>query len=273
VFPEFWPGPEGGLTGVTLYGQSLNLEEEDGWSSFAAILYGDERIAEWGGQLEEAAEREGAADEIHHRTVLGHESWSIPMDDQARAYVALVEHGRRAAWVVTFDPGELKHALDIVDEGSGGNDLLDDGWDEGVIGFAGTMSLSSIDDDGGLTRILGDSVAMAGRVGEVDGEVTLEAAIDTGDEDKSKALMGVAMGLIGAGTLAAGEDEDLARLMEVVGDVEMDLDGTLLVFSLTRDAGDVIEFLEAMDEGVSFGDDIDDDEHGDDDVDDDWDDD
>ncbi|HED54216.1 MAG TPA: hypothetical protein ENJ00_08450 [Phycisphaerales bacterium] len=265
VLPGFWPGPDGGLTGVTLYGQSLDMEEEQGWSSFAAIIYGDDRITDWGEQLEHAAEQDGAGDAVRHRTVNGHESWSIPMDDDARAYMALVEHGRRAAWVVTFAPGQLKHALGIVDDGSGGSELLEGGWDDGVIGFAGTLSLNSIDDDGGLTRILGDSVALAARVGEVDGEVTLEAAIDTGDEEKSQALMGIANGLVSAGVLASGQDEDLDRLMEVIGDVEMDVDGSLFVLSLTRDADEVIEFLESVDDGELLDGDFDDDDDWDDD--------
>lgn len=270
VMPNFWPGPDGGMFGLTLYGSSLDIENGDGAKDLCAILYGDDQISKWGSMLEAIALHEGVEDEVKFRRVRGHDAWSFPVDD-GRAYAGLVEKGHKVAWVVAFDSGTLDDALSLFDEGNGGTDLMPrGGWRDGTIAYVSTNTLDGLDVDDQASRVLGDARSLRVRIGEDKGDAFLQAALDTGDDEKARSIMSIAQGLIAIGNLAAAEDEELQAVMRVAQGVRLDTNGSTVYLELTHDAEDVIGFLEEAAEGSDIDINVDNDEDDEDDHDDAW---
>ena len=44
IMPNFWPGPDGGMFGITLYGAELEFEDDEIPEDFCAVIYGNENI-------------------------------------------------------------------------------------------------------------------------------------------------------------------------------------------------------------------------------------
>jgi len=241
--PNFWPGPEGGMFGITMYGSSLDMEGDDVPDGFTAIIYGDDQIAGWGSMLEAIALHEGFEDEIKTREVHGYDVWSVPMDGGGRVYAGKVEKGDNVAWVIAFDSSRIRDSLLMFSDG-GGTDLLPrDGWREGTIAYLSTSTLDGIDLDE-ASIVIGEAKSVRMRIGEDAGEVYLQAALDLGDEERADKIRSIVHGLIAIGQFVAAEDEELAMVMEAVRGREVGASGGRVLFDLTNDAGDVIEFLE-----------------------------
>lgn len=269
VMPNFWPGPEGGMFGVTLYGSSLDLEGDEVPEGFTAIIYGDDNIASWGSMLEAIAVHEGMEDEVKSRVIDGHEVWSFPVDDGARAYAGKIERRGNVAWVLAFDSHQIKQSIGMF-SGGGGTDLLPrDGWRDGTILYASTDSLDGLDIDDQASRVIGDARSLRLRIGEDRGDVFLQAALDTGDDEHAGKIRNVVQGLLAIGQLMAGEDEELDAVMRVARGVEIDTAGSTVLIELSHGVQDVIGFLEEAvdmngDVNIDFDHDDDDDEYDDD---------
>lgn len=248
VMPNFWPGPEGGMFGLTAYGSSLDIEG-DGAEDMCVILYGDDQISGWGSMLHGIALHEGMEDEIRHRQVRGHDAWSFPVDD-GRGYAGLVEKGRNVAWIVAFDSDTFDDALALFDDGRGDTDLMPrGGWRDGTIAYISTNTLDGLDVDEKASRVLGDARSLRMRVGEEDGEAYFQGALDTGDDENANSIMSIAQGLLAIGNLAAADDEELREVMRVAQGLSFDVEGSTVYVELTHDAEEVVEFLEEASEG------------------------
>ncbi|RNC80438.1 MAG: hypothetical protein ED559_01095 [Phycisphaera sp.] len=272
VMPNFWPGPEGGVFGLTAYGTSLDIEGGDGAEDMCVILYGDDQISGWGSMLHGIALHEGMGDEIRHRQVRGHDAWSFPLDDAGRGYAGLVEKGRNVAWIIAFDSGTFDDALGLFDEGRGDTDLMPrGGWRDGTIAYISTNTLDGLDVDEKASRVLGDARSLRMRVGEEDGEAYFQGALDTGDDENARSIVSIAQGLLAIGNLAAADDEELREVMRVAQGFSFDVEGSTVYIELTHDAEEVVEFLEEASEASNVDINIGDPEyHGEDDHDDDW---
>jgi len=266
IIPGFWPGPEAGIFGFTVYGTSLDVEGGDGAKDVCAIIYGNDQIAGWGRRIEQVAEHEGIEDKIKTREIHGCDVWSIPMDDGGRVYVGKVQKRGKVAWVFSFDSNRIERSLEIISEGGKTELLPRDGWRDGTIAYFSTSTLDGLDIDDHASRVIGGAKSVRVRIGEADGEAYLQAALDTGDTEHADKIRNIAQGLLAIGQLMAGEDEELAVVMEVARDLEIDTSGSTVLFGLTHDADDVIGFLEEAIEAdvgdikVNLGDDEDDDE-------------
>lgn len=267
VMPNFWPGPEGGMFGVTLFGATLDIEGE-GADGVSAVIYGDKQIAGWGSMLEAIAMHEGMEDEIRRRTMHGCEAWSFPLDD-SRGYAGLVEKGDDVTWVIAFDAGTFDDALATVTGSHGGTELLPrDGWRDGTLMYLSTDTLDGLDIDEEASRVVGDARSIRMRLGEEGRDAFFQAALDTGDAEKANSVRTVAQGLIALGNLAAADDEELREVMRVASNLRLDTRGSTVYVELMYDAEEVVSFLEGA-EGGDWENDWDDDH---DDHHDDWDD-
>ncbi len=250
VMPNFWPGPKGGIFGVTLYGTALKFEDDEVPEDFCAIIYGNEQISGWGSMLEAIALHEGFEDELKKREIHGSEVWSMPMDEGGRIYAGLVEgRGDRVAWVVSFDADRIERALSNFERGDGGNELLPkDGWREGTIAFVATNSLEGVPMDKKASQVIGEARSLKMRVGELDKDAFFQLALDTGDQEKAQSVMSIGQGLMAIGQLAAAEDEELAAVMRVARGVQLSTSGSSVLVDFDHDAKEIVEFLrEAFD--------------------------
>lgn len=265
VMPNFWPGPEGGMFGVTLYGTSLDMEENEVPEGFCAVVYGDERISGWGSMLEAIALHEGIEDQLKKRNIHGSDVWSVPIDEGGRLYAGLVEgQGGQVAWVVSFDDGDIDRALATFADQSGGSELMPrDGWREGTIAFVATNALGEVPMDEKASRVIGEARSLKLRVGELGDEAFLQMALDTGDAEKAKSVMSIGQGLMAIGHLAAGEDEELAAVMEIVQGVELTTGDTSVMLNFAHNADEVLDFLKDAVENEWPDDAHDDHGHGD----------
>lgn len=259
VMPNFWPGPEGGMFGVTFFATSLDMEGDEVPEDFCAIVYGDERISGWGSMLEAIALHHGAEGQLKKSELHGAQVWSMPMEnDDDRIYAGLVR-GRqdRVAWVVSFDADRIDRALAGIAAGDGGSDLLPrDGWREGTIAFAATDALNSVPMDEKASRVIGEAKSFKLRVGELGDEAFVQMALDIGDAEKAQSVMGIGQGLMAIGQLAAADDEELAAIMQVARGVQLSTSGSSVLLDFAHDAGEVVEFLrEAADDNHHMDDD------------------
>lgn len=271
VMPNFWPGPKGGIYGVTLYGSELEFEDNEVPEDFCAIIYGNDQISGWGSMLEAIALHEGFEDQLKKREIHGASVWSMPMDEGGRIYAGLA-HGRgdRVAWVVSFDADRIERALSNFERGDGGNELLPrDGWREGTIAFVATNSLDGVPMDKKASQVIGEARSLKMRVGELDKNAFFQLALDTGDKDKAQSVMSIGQGLMAIGQLAAADDEELAAVMRVARGVQLSTSGSSVLVDFDHNAKEIIEFLrESMDVDVDAdihgGWDHDDEDEGDD---------
>ena len=245
VMPNFWPGPKGGMFGVTLYGSELEFEDDEVPEDFCAVIYGNEQIRGWGSMLEAIALHEGFEDKLKKREIHGADVWSMPMDEGGRIYAGLVEgRGDRVAWVVSFDSDRIERSLAFFEDKGGGNDLLPrDGWRDGTVAFMATNAVGDVPMDRKASKVIGEAKSFKLRVGEVGKNAFLQVALDTGDSERAKSVMGVAQGLMAIGQLAAAEDEELAAVMRVARGLELSTSGTSVLVDFEHDAGEIVEFL------------------------------
>ncbi|MCA9271689.1 MAG: hypothetical protein KDA31_01455 [Phycisphaerales bacterium] len=245
VMPNFWPGPKGGMFGVTLYGSELEFEDDEVPEDFCAVIYGNEQIRGWGSMLEAIALHEGFEDKLKKREIHGADVWSMPMDEGGRIYAGLVEgRGDRVAWVVSFDSDRIERSLAFFEDKGGGNELLPrDGWRDGTVAFMATNAVGDVPMDRKASKVIGEAKSFKLRVGEVGKNAFLQVALDTGDSERAKSVMGVAQGLMAIGQLAAAEDEELAAVMRVARGLELSTSGTSVLVDFEHDAGEIVEFL------------------------------
>lgn len=248
IMPNFWPGPKGGMFGLTLSGSSLDFEDEEVPEGFVAILYGNEQIAGWGSMLEAIALHHGIEDQLHKKELHGCDVWSVPMDEGGRIYAALAEgQGDRLAWVISFDSGNLDHALATLTEGSGGSELLPrDGWREGTIAFLATSAVADIPMDDMHSRVFDGARSVKFRVGESAGDAFLQASLDTGDDQKAQSVLSISQGLMALGSLAAADDPELAHVMQVAQGVKFSAAGSSVLLDFNHDADEMVTFLDEM---------------------------
>lgn len=248
IMPNFWPGPKGGMFGLTFFGSALDFDEGEVPEGFVAVLYGNEQIAGWGSMLEAIALHHGIEDQLHKKELHGCDVWSVPMDEGGRIYAALAEgRGDRLAWVIAFDQGHLDHALATLTEGSGGSELLPrDGWREGTIAFLATSAVADIPMDDMHSRVFDGARSVKFRVGESEGDAFLQASLDTGDDQKAQSVLSISQGLMALGNLAAAEDEELAQVMRIAQGVKFSAAGSSVLLDFTRDAGEMVGFLEDL---------------------------
>ncbi len=258
IMPNFWPGPEGGMFGITLYGAELEFEDDEIPEDFCAVIYGNENIRGWGSMLEAIALHEGFEDQLKKREIHGAQVWSMPMEDSGRIYAGLVE-GRsgRVAWVVSFDSGRIERSLAFFEDQDGGNELLPrDGWRAGTVAFAATNGLNGVPMDEKASRVIGEAKSFKMRVGELKDEAFMQLALDTGDAEKAQSVMSIGQGLMAIGQLAASEDEELAAVMRVARGLQISTSGSSVLVDFEHDAGEIVKFLR---ESGEFDVDVDDD--------------
>ncbi|MFI4893394.1 MAG: hypothetical protein ACIAQ0_08180 [Phycisphaerales bacterium JB058] len=268
VMPNFWPGPEGGMFGVTLYGSQLEFEDDEVPEDFCAVIYGNGQIRGWGSMLEAIALHEGFENKLKKREIHGSDVWSMPMEDGGRIYAGLVE-GRQdqVAWVVSFDSGRIERSLAFFDDREGGNELLPrDGWRDGTVAFVASDALGEIPMDRKASQVIGEAKSFKVRIGEVGASAFLQMSLDTGDSEKAQSVMSVGQGLMAIGHLAAADDEELAAVMRVVQGLKITTSGTSVLVDFEHDAGSIVEFLREsgefdVDVDDRFDRDDDDDDH------------
>lgn len=268
IMPNFWPGPKGGMFGVTLYGSELEFDDDEIPEDFCAVIYGNNQIRSWGLQLEAIAQHEGFEDQLKKREIHGCDVWSMPMDEGGRIYAGLVEgRGDRVAWVVSFDADRIEQSLAFFDGKGGGNELLPrDGWRDGTVAFVATDAMGGIPMDRKASQVIGEAKSFKARVGEVGKKAFLQVALDTGDKDKAQSVMTIGQGLMAIGQLAASEDEELAAVMRVARGLQLSTSGTSVLVDFEHDAGEIVEFLREsgefdVDIDEHFDHDDDDDDH------------
>lgn len=273
VMPNFWPGPQGGMFGVTLYGSELEFDDDEVPEDFCAVIYGNDQIRGWGSMLEAIALHEGFEDQLKKRELHGCDVWSMPMDEGGRIYAGLVEgRGDRVAWVVSFDSDRIGRSLAFFDDNGGGNELLPrDGWRDGTVAFVATNAMDGIPMDRKASQVIGEAKSFKARVGEVGANAFLQMSLDTGDKEKAQSVISIGQGLMAIGQLAAAEDEELAAVMRVARGLQLSTSGTSVLVDFEHDAGEIVEFLRESGEfDVEDHFDYDDDDEDDHDEDDAW---
>ena len=245
IMPNFWPGPEGGIYGITLYGSALEFDDDEVPEEFCAVIYGNEKIRGWGSMLEAIALHEGFEDQLKKREIHGSDVWSMPMEEGGRIYAGLVEgRGDRLAWVVSFDSDRIEQSLAFFDDKAGGNELLPrDGWRDGTVAFIATNAVADVPMDRKASKVIGEAKSFKVRVGEVGKEAFLQMSLDTGDQEKAKSVMNIGQGLLAIGQLASGEDEELAELMRVASGLRLTTSGSNVLVDFEYDANEIVKFL------------------------------
>jgi hypothetical protein len=254
LIPGFFPGPSGGMLGLTMSGRSLEQDGDRSPEDFCAIVYGTDAIGGWGERIEAIAEREGFAEHVTTREVHGGTVWSVPTEEGERAYAGRVQgRGGRIAWVIAFDDGLMDRAMARFADQGGGTDLLPlDGWREGTIAFAATNAMSTLPMDDKASRVIGEARSVKVRLGETDARAFVQMSLDTGDAERAQTVLSVAHGLIAIGQLASAEDPELARVMSVVQDVSLRTSDRSVLLDFSRDADELIGFIrEAIEADIS----------------------
>lgn len=245
LIPGFFPGPSGGMLGLTMFGRSLEQDGDRTPEDFCAIVYGTDAISGWGARIEAITEREGFAEHVTTRERHGGMVWSVPTEEGGRAYAGRVQgRGGRIAWVIGFDADLIDRALARFAVEGGGTGLLPlDGWRDGTIAFAATDAIDKLPMDDKASRVIGEARSIKIRLGETDARAFVQMSLDTGDDERAQTVLSVAHGLIAIGQLASADDPDLARVMAVVQDVSLRASGRSVLLDFSRDTEELIGFI------------------------------
>ncbi|GJM19743.1 MAG: hypothetical protein DHS20C14_19560 [Phycisphaeraceae bacterium] len=236
--PGFTFAPEGGLHAITVFGRSFEEEGED----FVALLYGTEKIAGWGDQLDRKMREHGY--EAPKMEIRGARVWMIPADEDEPMYAALTRHGDEHVWIVTRDASRAGKGVAFIRDGGRENGALEGlGWREGTIAIAAIKDPNEIEDFEEISHIVGDARSVVARVGEADGEVFVEGRVRTDSPEHAQRIARVADGLMALGSMMSGEDEELAHVMQLAREIRVQADGGTLMLSFTHDAGEVVEWV------------------------------
>ena len=241
ALPGFTLAPEGGMKGLTLYGHSL---EDDAKEEFVAMIYGDERIADWGDQLDAVFRAHGV--ESASIEVRGTKVWPVPMDEgnAGTLYAGMLSRADQRLWVLAMDLPRLTKALAHVKGGAEGNAALSGiTWKDGTIGFAAVKDPSELADFEEMSSVIGNAKSILARVGEADGRAFAEAAVHTDAPEKADQIARVLDGLVALGTMMGGSDPELAKVMEFARSVRIESEGGKLRVGLSHDAGEVVQLL------------------------------
>ena len=223
------------LHGITAYGRA-------DWGESGVLIATSTAAAE---DVLAAIQEQGEG--YSSRTVGDRVLHSFDAED-GRVYAYLGQRRNDGRVIVLSDEAEIViEALRVMSDREVANTKIE--VPEGAMIFAAASDLDRLPEFDATSQVLEGAHDVSLAVREDDGSTTAQLGVATESEDQARDISAVAQGLLAAGRLMAGHDDELAFLTELIDGIRVKARGESLRLSITLPNEIIEEILEEANVG------------------------